>query len=313
MIVLSSWQASGKADVYAAEDDGSRFRCLTSRHQLQRCQRLRISPDHRHLLFYAVPDGEEIGRFFFWEFATERLTVHEQDPYPFDIRWLTDSRLLCIRKDKLWTTTLDGLGVSGLDLGGSYLVLDVAPDGNRLLLMKKDGGRSIYVGTVDQQHVHEIVRGAEYEQSHAICYPSAWSPDGQTIACVGGAEDEVWLVDADGSDPRKVADTDYFWRKIQWSPDGKEIAFTRSLDSGGPSAERGGIFSKNLQSGEEKHILTLGWSENWQWAADGQAIIFARVRNDHYSLFRRDIRTSALTELVGETAALKDIHELIAA
>ncbi len=311
MMILSSWHTSGKANIYAAEDDGSHFRCLTSHYKLQRCQRLRISPHHSHLLFYAVPYGEEIGRFYFWEFGTERLTVYEQDPYPYDLRWLTNDRLLCIKKDKLWITHLAGFGVSGLELGGSYLVLDVAPDGNRLLMMKKAGSGSIYVGDIDQQHVLEIIRGEEYEKSHAICYPSAWSPDGQTIACVGGVEDEVWLVNADGSNPRKVANSDYFWRKFQWSPDGKEIAFTRSLDSGGPSAERGGVFIKNLQSGEEKHILTLRWSENWQWATDGQAIIFAKVRNNHYSLHRINTQTSTLTELVGETADLKDVHELI--
>jgi Tol biopolymer transport system component len=311
MILFKSWHTSGQSNIYAVGNDGSHFCCLTSQYKLQRYQRLRMSPHRDHLLFYAVPHGKEIGRFFFWEFATKRLTEYKQEPYPNDLRWLTNDRLLCIKKGKLWMTDLAGSSTTGLEFAGSYLVIDIAPDGNRLVMLKEDGSRSIYVGNIDRREAHEIIRGKEYEKSHMICYPSAWSPDGRTIACVGGVEDEVWLVNADGSDPRKVADTDYFWRKFQWSPDGKKIAFTRSLDAGGPVTEIGGVFIKDLQSREEKQILTLRWSETWQWSADGQGIVFAKIEDDHYSLLRIDIQTDVLSELIGAIAALKDIAELI--
>jgi Tol biopolymer transport system component len=312
MLIFNSWHTSGKSNIYAAENDGSRFRCLTSHYQLQRCQRLRISPQHSHLLFYAVPYGEETGRFFFWEFGSDRLTEYDRDPYPYDLKWLTNDKLLCIKKDRLWTANLADPSTAELDFGEPYLAIDVAPDGIRLLLKKTTGARgSIYVGDIDQQLAQEIVRGEEYEKSHSICYPSTWSPDGHTIACVGGVEDEVWLVNADGSNPRQVAKSDYFWCEFRWAPDGKKIAFTRSLDGRGPSAELGGVFVKNLQTGEEKQVLTLRRSETWRWAPDGEAIVFAKDRNDHYSLSRINIRTSSVTELIGDTAKLRDIDELI--
>jgi Tol biopolymer transport system component len=312
MLIFNSWYTAGRSNIYAAEDDGSNFRCLTNRYKLQRYQRLRLSPDHGHLLFYAVPDGEETGRFFFQDFDSDRLTVYKQEPYPFDMRWLTNDRLLCIKKEKLWIADLAKSTLTDLDFGGSCLVIDTAPDGNRLLLKKEPGAAgSIHVGYIDQQQAREIIRGEDYEKSHAIRYASAWSPDGEAIACVGGYGDEVWLVNADGSDPRKFATSDYFWREIRWSPDGRKIAFTRTLDDGGPSAEQAGVFVKDLSSEEERQVLTLGRSDHWRWAADSQSIVHSQVSAAGCLLLRTNIQTGRATELIGREAGLQDIDELV--
>src|SRR3954452_841782 len=55
-----------------------------------------------------------------------------------------------------------------------------------------------------------------------------WSPDGSRIGFVRmGAdpreEDGLWVVNADGSDPRYVYDV---WGLDDWSPDGEQILFS---------------------------------------------------------------------------------------
>lgn len=312
MLIFNSWHTAGKSNIYTADDDGSHLRCLTSRYNLQRYQRLRISPRHDRLMFYAHSPRQGSGRFFFWELGGDKLKVYEQEPYPYDMRWLTNDKLLCIKKGKLWIADLENSELADLDFSDYYLVIDIAPDGNRVLLKKSPGiGGSIYVGYIEQRQVQEMIQGEDYEKSHSILYPSSWSPDGQMIACVGGYEDEIWLINADGSNPRKAANSDYFWREFQWSPDSRKISFTRGLDGGGPSAERGAVFVIDLQSGGEKQVLTLRRSETWKWTTDGQSIVYAKGNNDSFSLLRINIQTNSVTELISCAAELKDIDELI--
>jgi Tol biopolymer transport system component len=313
MLIFNSWYTGGRSNIYATEDDGSDLRSLTAGYNLQRYQRLRISPDHARLLFLAQPPDEETGRFFFWEFHSHRLKGYDQEPRPYDMRWLTNERLLCIKKEKRWIVNLETAGSESLDFGEEFLVIDVAPDGDRLLMKNAREVGSIYVGYIDQREVREVVSAEGYEKSHAIVFPSCWSPNGDRIACVGGYEDEVWVVNADGSNPRKVATTDYFWRTIQWSPDGRTIAFTRSLDEGGPSAELGGVFIVDLLSGEEKQVLEIKRGETWSWGADGKSLVYAKGEDGMFSLNRAEIQNQRTFELIGAGAELKDIAELIAA
>jgi Tol biopolymer transport system component len=313
MLIFTSWRTGDRSSIFVADDDGSDLHRLTSRYRLRHYQRLRISPDHRRLLFLAVPYGEERGRFFCWERGSDRLTVFEQEePYPYDLRWLTDDKLLCCREGKYWTADLASAELTDLAFMEGYLAIDVAPDGNRVLLKEGSGiGGSIYVGDLERRRIQEIVRGEEYERSHAIVYPSSWSPDGRAIACVGGCEDEVWLVDADGANPHKVAETDYFWREIRWSPDGNRIAFTRGLDGGGPTAERAAVLVVDLSSGAEAQVLTVRRSERWRWSLDGHSMVYAQSNDDRLSLLRIELQSGRIAKVIGPLAGLKDIDELI--
>ena len=57
----------------------------------------------------------------------------------------------------------------------------------------------------------------------------AFSPDGRKIAfskpLVSGGEDYIWVVRADGSNPRRITKKGGLWPS--WSPDGKKIVYTR--------------------------------------------------------------------------------------
>ena len=62
---------------------------------------------------------------------------------------------------------------------------------------------------------------------------SAVSPDGKRIAFVSGrAEAEIWTMQANGEQPRRIAEAGEGGRflQLQWSPDGQRIAFMKSTD-----------------------------------------------------------------------------------
>ena len=56
----------------------------------------------------------------------------------------------------------------------------------------------------------------------------AWSPDGQRLAFAGARY--VWVMNADGSDPVRLARAAAWSGSLTWSPDGERIAFTRKHD-----------------------------------------------------------------------------------
>src|SRR5919204_1816061 len=61
-------------------------------------------------------------------------------------------------------------------------------------------------------------------------YLPAWSPDGSRIAfaaTVGGVT-QIFVVNADGSDPRQLTNDDRLKGGPAWSPDGTRIAFLRN-------------------------------------------------------------------------------------
>ena len=68
----------------------------------------------------------------------------------------------------------------------------------------------------------------------------AWSPDSKTLAFFSSAGEkeqrQLWIVDADGSNPKKITDLKGYAARPHWSHDGKQIAFlyVEGASGGGP-------------------------------------------------------------------------------
>ncbi len=99
-----------------------------------------------------------------------------------------------------------------------------APDG-RVAFVQTATGRSdanIAIRSSDGQAVTTVTNytGDEYDP--------VWSPNGQWIVFVGNHtdNDELWRMNADGSDPRQLTWNNWEWDKHPtWSPDSNQIAF----------------------------------------------------------------------------------------
>ena len=161
-----------------------------------------------------------------------------------------------------------------------------SPDGRKIAFHSKDRGNW-------DIHVTDIGSGkATRLTSHkARDTQPAWSPDGKTIAFMsdrGNREmgDDIYLMNADGSNVRRLTRGIDGTKDPAWSPDGKSIAFSGPA-SRGPRllrdasdikpdtffediyiAKRDGTGTRKLTNGKAVSILPA-------WSPDGKQIAFS--------------------------------------
>jgi Tol biopolymer transport system component len=118
------------------------------------------------------------------------------------------------------------------------------PDGEKLILSTdSDGGRSMIWVISVYGGSPRMLRSDSQDW-----YPTV-SPDGTSIAFVGGRRHEIWIMGSDGENSRKIlADQDAEFASPAWSPTGRRLAYlvsrgesftptieTVSLEGGAPS------------------------------------------------------------------------------
>jgi len=115
----------------------------------------------------------------------------------------------------------------------------------------------------------------------------AWSPDGKQLVFTGfdGGLSDLFVVNADGTDLRRLTNDKYADLHPAWSPDGKTIAFATDR---GPATDFGALRFGNMRIAlyhlENGAIETLprmehGKNINPAWAPDGRSIAFVSDRS----------------------------------
>lgn len=121
-------------------------------------------------------------------------------------------------------------------------------------------------------------------------YGSSFSPDGSQVvyASVGPGGEvadttgpyglDLWVVDADGSDPHRILDgvEDH---QPAWSPTGELIAFTRAGDDVEPQPDRIHVVAPD-GTGDRELVAHDGEEDdrNPAWSPDGERLAFVRYR-----------------------------------
>ena len=86
-----------------------------------------------------------------------------------------------------------------------------------------------------------------------------------------GGSQQLYIMNADGSDERRISFGGGWYASPVWSPDGEWIAFTRR----GPDGRRIGIMKPD---GTGERMLTDGpGDEGPSWAASSREILFQRI------------------------------------
>jgi len=111
----------------------------------------------------------------------------------------------------------------------------------------------------------------------------AWSPDGSKIAFASDRDGnhEIYVMNADGSNPTRLTTHMSFDGKPSWSPDGSKIAFM---------SERSGVSHIYVMNADGSNVVGLTtFSGYWDglpaWSPDGSKIAFVRPVecDDYYS------------------------------
>jgi Tol biopolymer transport system component len=136
-----------------------------------------------------------------------------------------------------------------------------SPDGTRLLV------RSGVEGEGSRIYLLELATGSLQPFLDNASNPE-WSPDGSRVVYVGYRREapgnaDIFVADADGSQPQAVIDTgndDYF---PSWSPDSSEIAFTSRVDGDDQDVfvvDVSGGHLRNLTADSPDSEETYGWT-----------------------------------------------------
>ena len=151
-----------------------------------------------------------------------------------------------------------------------------SPDGTRIVFTAKSNQEmDIYVMAADGSGLPQrLTERIGFDRSSN--FHPAWSPDGSQIAFVKdlnlpGTGPNVYVVNANGSNPQKLTETGALNDMPAWSPDGKQIVF-RSNRLG----SRTDIFLMNADGSAETHLPTppLSIVEHPSFSPDGQQIVF---------------------------------------
>ncbi|HZI66740.1 MAG TPA: protein kinase, partial [Thermoanaerobaculia bacterium] len=123
-----------------------------------------------------------------------------------------------------------------------------------------------------------------------------WAPDGQLLAFLAdeGSGSNIYVVPALGGTPRRLAETRFPFLErtfdavramgaVPWSPDGKELLFSRLEPSG-----EVGIWRIALSSGGEVQLTKPGQGVadfGASWSFDGERIVFERTKSGKSGLW----------------------------
>ncbi|GAB1583220.1 MULTISPECIES: Tol-Pal system beta propeller repeat protein TolB [Phyllobacteriaceae] len=219
------------------------------------------------------------------ENRVKRLAIMDQDGA--NVIYLTDGRDLVLtprfspnRQEITYMSFAGGrprvyllqLDTGQREIVGNFPGMTIAPrfspDGQKVImsLLQDDGSANIYTMDLRSRMTTRLT------SSSAIDTAASYSPDGTQIVFESdrGGRPQIYVMGADGSNPRRISFGDGNYSTPVWSPRGDLIAFTK---------QSGGQFSIGVMKpdGSGERLLTTGFhNEGPTWAPNGRVLMFFR-------------------------------------
>ena len=309
----------GKSEIYVMDADGSDVTQLT--HNDASDSSPRWSPDGRRIVFESFRDND-------WEIYVmnadgsrqTRLTDsprHESAP-----NWSPDGRRIVFEsyrdgKSEIYVMNADGSGVTRLTHNDEYDRLPRwSPDGRQIafesveeiFVMNADGSGLVQLTDNDAREGSlrwSPVGGSSAAASvHPSPTPTAagtapqnplpgLAPGGGRIAFTSyrDGNNEIYVMNADGSGVTRLTESEGDDRDPSWSPDGRRIAFSSDRD-GNPE-----IYVMNADgTGVTRLTESGGANEAPSWSPDGRRIAFSSAYGYMYVMNADGTGVTSLTD-----------------
>lgn len=205
----------------------------------------------------------------------------------------------------VWDADLDAIRILGANGAEKFLLVGVSgrpawsPDGTQVAVVM-----SLLVPSPEILRTNIVDMTTLWlTQNPADDREPAWSPDGETIAFTTDRDgaDHIYLMNANGSGPRRLTSGSRSESEAAWSPDGKMLAFASGIDG---ETE---IFVVNADGTDLRQITdSPGRNQNPTWSADGSLIAFWSDRSGNPEIYLIGVDGAGLTQLTDDPA--EDIH-----
>ena len=127
-------------------------------------------------------------------------------------------------------------------------------------------------------------------------FSMAWSPAGDQIAFSVQEQNtyHLYVMDADGRNPRRVTPQATSSQPLHWSPDGQQIIFESYI------ATMSALYIADVATGETRILIdsTSGITTDFQWSPDFQQAAFATLRRTNAGLDIYTVRTECVLQVV---------------
>lgn len=281
-----------------------------------------VSPDGRLIAFmrHTTQDG---ARSQLWvsnsQGSDELLLVDGRyDPHSRFV-WSPDSRWIAYRAEGEEGTVsmVDVMTAQSRQLAklnGPLSISSWSPDGSKLAVRIWEEGRSLDSGSLV---IIEAATGGSTILARGIevypPYQPEWSPDGgKLLFWVRGARQnsDLMLVNSDGSGRRNLITTPRLLLDFSWSPDGRAVAFWRSL-----SAPSGGkwvtaLYLTSVETGQERELMRIRTGSTMPrpaWSPDGRRIAVYLSWEVEQGIYAIEADGSGMTHVVAGGGDLSNI------